>query len=190
MARFPRHSRRVTIFTIGHSTRRPEELLSLLLASGVRRLVDVRRYPGSRRYPHFGQAALQQSLAEHGISYVHEPALGGRRAPAPDSVNRAWRSASFRGYADYMATAEFLHALRRTLAGADADPTALMCAEAVPWRCHRQLIADAIVARGVEVRHIIGPTPPAVHVLNPAARVGAQQVLTYPDADTLQERLL
>lgn len=180
----------MTIFTIGHSTRRPDELLSLLRTNGVRRLVDVRRYPGSRRYPHFGQAALQRSLAAAGMSYVHEPALGGRRAPAPDSINRAWRSASFRGYADYMATPEFQAALLRMVAGAEAESTVLMCAEAVPWRCHRQLLADALLARGVEVRHIIGATPPAVHSLNPAARVGADLVVTYPAADAFQERLL
>src|SRR5690606_39960551 len=126
----------------------------ILRAHGIRRLVDVRRYPGSRRHPHFSREALERSLPADGIAYEHERDLGGRRAPAPDSVNDAWRSASFRAYADYLQTAEFEAALGRLLAGADV-PTAIMCAEAVPWRCHRQLIADVLVARGHEVLDIL-----------------------------------
>ena len=122
------------IFTIGHSTRTEEEFLELLRAHGVRRLVDVRRFPGSRRYPHFSRESLERVLPEHGIAYEHAPDLGGRRSPSKDSVNDAWRSASFRAYADYMGTPEFERALGRLLDGADRLPTAIMCAEAVHWR--------------------------------------------------------
>ena len=125
---------------------------------------DIRRYPGSRRYPHFSRESLAQSLP---ITYVHVPELGGRRKPLPDSPNTGWRNEQFRAYADYMATPEFAAALDMLL---DSDVrTAIMCAEAVPWRCHRLLISDALVARGVEVRHILGPAPAQPHVLTAGA---------------------
>ena len=178
------------LYTIGHSTRTHEELVALLRAHGVRRVVDVRRYPGSRRQPHFSRESLERSLPEAGIAYRHEPALGGRRTPRPDSPNGAWRSASFRAYADHMDSGEWRAALERVLATAAAEPTAVMCAEAVPWRCHRQLIADAAVARGVEVRHILTATSAPPHALNPDARVGPGHRLRYPAAASEQPDLL
>lgn len=183
VARFPQWGARVTVFTVGHSTRTLAEFLALLRAHGIRRVVDVRRHPGSRRYPHFARDTLRDSLARDGIDYVHEPGLGGRRRPLPGSRNAAWRSASFRGYADHMAEREFTDALARILADAAEIPTALMCAEAVPWRCHRQLIADALVARGIAVRHIIGSGTPTVHGLHPAARIGPGYGISYPAPD-------
>jgi uncharacterized protein (DUF488 family) len=169
-----------TVFTIGHSTRALADLLALLEEFEVTTLVDVRRFPGSRRYPHFGGPALAQSLAGAGIGYVHEPDLGGRRDPRPDSVNTAWRVASFRGYADHLASPEFRAGLERVIALSREGRPVVMCAEAVPWRCHRQLIADALVARGVAVRHILGPGQVRAHELNPSARPGPDGVLVYP----------
>src|SRR5881394_1764446 len=143
------------IYTLGHSTRTAEEFLGLLNTFGIATAVDVRRFPGSRRYPHFSREALQQDLPAAGIAYVHEPDLGGRRNPAPDSPNTAWRNSAFRGYADYMDSDTFRAALERLIAHAGQAPTAIFCAEAVPWRCHRRLIADALVARGHDVLHIL-----------------------------------
>ncbi len=174
-------------FTIGHSTRPLAELVQLLRAHEVERLVDVRRFPGSRRNPQYGEEALARALAEAGIAYVHEPALGGRRRARPDSPNAHWRDPGFRGYADYMATPDFAAALGRLEAGAVEGVTAFMCAEAVPWRCHRQLIADALVARGHEVAHIVGPGPARPHVLNPAARVGPDGAIVYPGGEDASE---
>jgi len=171
-----------SVLTIGHSTRTLAELLGLLAEFEATTLVDVRRYPGSRRYPHFGGPALARSLAGAGIGYVHEPDLGGRRDPSPASVNTAWRVAAFRGYADHMASAEFRAGLERVLALAETARPVIMCAEAVPWRCHRQLIADALVSRGVAVRHILGPGQERAHELNPRARPGPDGVLVYPAA--------
>src|SRR5881275_3311401 len=136
------------IYTIGHSTRELGEFLDLLAAHRVTQVVDVRRYPASRRHPHFARDALAAALAGVGIAYHHEGDLGGRRTARPDSANTAWRSAAFRGYADYMDTDAFQRALGRVIELARARPTTLLCAEAVPWRCHRQLIADALLARG------------------------------------------
>jgi len=140
--------------------------------------VDVRRFPGSRRHPHFGKEALRAGLVAAGISYRHEPDLGGRREPRPDSPNTAWRVAGFRGYADHMASREFQSALARLVAEPHV-PTAVMCAEAVPWKCHRQLIADALVARGVEVVHLLGRGQRQAHVLNPAAALLGDGALVY-----------
>lgn len=168
------------IFTVGHSTRPQEELMAILEEAGVELLVDVRRFPGSRRHPQFGKEALRAGLAEAGIAYRHEPDLGGRRDPRPDSPNTAWRVAAFRGYADHMASPEFRAALERLIAA--AGPAAVMCAEAVPWKCHRQLIADALVVRGVEVVHLLGVGQRQPHALNGAAVVGADGVLIYPAA--------
>ncbi len=168
------------IWTIGHSTRPVEELVELLRAQGVTQLVDVRRFPGSRRHPQYGREALAASLQDAGVTYVHEPGLGGRRPAARESRNTFWREAGFRGYADYMATAEFAEALRRLeLLGAER-PTAIMCAEAVPWRCHRQLVADALVAGGHDVIHILGAGRVQPHQLNRAALIEGGGTLTYP----------
>jgi uncharacterized protein (DUF488 family) len=143
------------VFTIGHSTRTLDAFLALLHREAIGHLVDVRRFPVSRRYPHFDSAPLAASLAELGISYEHALALGGRRSADPASRNIGWRNTSFRGYADHTATPEFQAALDRLLAAADRAPTVIMCAEAVPWRCHRTLIADAVLARGRRARHIL-----------------------------------
>ena len=179
----------MTLYTIGHSTRTLDELLLLLDAHGIARVVDVRRYPGSKRHPHFSRESLAVALPAHGIVYQHAPELGGRRAPRPDSPNGAWRSASFRAYADYMAEPAWQAALAAVLDGAGQRPTALMCAEAVPWRCHRQLIADVLVARGVDVRHVLSPAEARPHVLNPHAVVGADGQLRYPAPEQQQAEL-
>jgi uncharacterized protein (DUF488 family) len=159
------------VFTIGHSTRPIEELLSLLAENGVRGLVDVRRYPGSRRHPQFSRDALAASLASAGLEYVHEPGLGGRRAARPDSPHTAWRVEAFRGYADHMETPEFEAALARLMERSAGETVTILCAEAVPWRCHRRLISDALVARGVPVLHILGPGRADPHELDPNAHV-------------------
>jgi uncharacterized protein (DUF488 family) len=168
------------IFTIGHSTRTADELLALLRAHGIRRLVDVRRYPGSRRHPQFSRELLSAQLAAAGIEYVHATELGGRRSAQPESANDAWRSTAFRGYADHMASAEFQAWLERLITWAAGSDTAIMCAEAVPWRCHRQLIADALVARRVGVTHIASATRAEAHSLSPHAVVSAAGGVTYP----------
>jgi uncharacterized protein (DUF488 family) len=143
------------IHTVGHSTRSLDELVALLRRHGVEHLADVRAHPGSRRYPHFGRDSLQISLPSLGIGYSHHPELGGRRRGLPDSPNGAWRNASFRAYADYMGTDDFTTALDALLDIAKEKRVAIMCAEAVPWRCHRWLISDALVAREVDVHHIL-----------------------------------
>ncbi len=165
------------VYTIGHSTRTLDELIGLLREHDVRRLADIRRFPGSRRYPHFSRESLASSLPEAGIEYVHVVELGGRRDPLPDSPNTAWRNGQFRGYADHMATAEFRNALDRLLAS--DVPSAIMCAEAVPWRCHRNLVSDELTRRGHEVIHILGPGASRGHVINPVARV-VDAHLVYP----------
>ena len=168
------------LFTIGHSTRELNEFLELLRAHRIERIVDVRRYPGSRRHPHFGSESLRLSLAEHAIAYRHAPELGGRRRSDVASLNTFWRSDSFRAYADYMDTPAFRGALARVLEEAELERTAVMCAEAVPWRCHRNLISDAVVALGTPVEHIIDAGAPQSHVLNPGARVRSDGTLVYP----------
>jgi uncharacterized protein (DUF488 family) len=172
--------RAVVLYTVGHSTLAPNEFLALLRGHGIEHLVDVRRFPGSRRHPHFAAESLARALAHEGIRYTHEPELGGRRSAAANSPNTAWRAAGFRAYADYMATPAFQAALERLLDHAGEAATAIMCAEAVPWRCHRQLIADALVAREHEVRHITSMTRADPHRLNPDARVSEQRTITYP----------
>ena len=173
------------VFTIGHSTRELDHFLALLRDNGIERLADIRRYPGSRRYPHFSQDALSQSLPAHGMEYVHVPELGGRRKPLPDSPNTAWRNEQFRAYADHMATEEFQSAVDTLLAS--PKRTCVMCAEAVPWRCHRNLLADELTRRGIEVIHIVGPRSVQRHVMNSHARIQGGRVV-YPDSD--QGRLL
>jgi uncharacterized protein (DUF488 family) len=177
---------RLALFTVGHSTRGLDKLVELLREHEVTLLADVRTVPGSRRMPHFGGAALTAVLPRLGIDYVHLPELGGLRRPRPDSPNTGWRNESFRGYADHMATPEFQAGLDRLLALARDRGVAVMCAEAVPWRCHRSLIADALLARGVEARHIIGHGAARPHTLTPFARVEGARI-TYPAP--VQDRL-
>jgi uncharacterized protein (DUF488 family) len=168
----------VTVYTVGHSTRSLDDFVALLHREGVRALVDVRAFPMSRRHPHFNQEALAVSLAAHGIAYRHAPALGGRRRPRADSPNMAWRNESFRAYADHMGTPAFREALTDLIANAQRVRTAVMCAEAVPWKCHRSLIADALLARGCEVRHVLDASTDR-HALMDIARVENGEV-TYP----------
>lgn len=168
-----------TLYTIGHSTRTIDELLALLKAHRIELLVDVRTAPGSRRNPQFGQDSLRESLRAGGIEYLHMKSLGGLRRPRPDSPNAAWRNASFRGYADYMQTIQFEQAIDELMAAASAARSVIMCAEAVPWRCHRSLIGDALVVRGVEVIDIVGPKSARAHQLTSFARVDGTRV-TYP----------
>ena len=142
---------RTVVFTVGHSTRALDDFIALLTAHGVQRLVDVRTVPRSRHNPQFNRDTLPQALQAAGIGYVHMAGLGGLRKPRPDSVNAAWRNLSFRGYADHMQTAEFAESLCELMASANKEQLALMCAEAVPWRCHRSLIGDALLAHAVAV---------------------------------------
>ncbi len=167
------------IYTIGHSTRSADEFLALLQAHGISQLADVRSFPMSRRHPQFNRDVLGPFLEAHGIIYRHMPALGGRRRPLPDSINSGWKHASFRGYADYMGTAPFEAALDELERFAAAGPTAVMCAEAVWWRCHRRLLADALLVRGTPVRHIVSAADAKPHELSDFARVSGSRV-TYP----------
>lgn len=168
-----------TLYTVGHSTRSAEEFVRLLRAHGIECVADVRTLPRSRRNPQFDTEALARTLAETGIEYVHLPRLGGLRRPRRDSRNTGLRSAGFRGYADHMETEEFEAGVTELLALAGRKRTAFMCAEALWWRCHRSLLSDALVARGIEVRHILGEQRAEPHRLTPCARiVGARP--TYP----------
>jgi uncharacterized protein (DUF488 family) len=169
----------VRIWTIGHSTRTIDEFTSLLKENEIKLLADVRAWPGSKRYPQFNKDTLAESLTAHGISYEHFPELGGKRKSKPDSRNAAWRNASFRGYADYMETEQFQKGIQRLLNVAEeTGPTAIMCAEAVWWRCHRSLIADYLKVRGVEVLHILGANKIEPHPYTSAAHI-VDGVLSY-----------
>jgi uncharacterized protein (DUF488 family) len=170
---------KLTVFTIGHSTRTIEEFLAMLAAHGVLRLVDVRAIPKSRRVPQFNSDALAASLRKQGIDYLHMKSLGGLRHAKKDSANLGWHNASFRGYADYMATKEFRDGLQHLLDLAGEKRTVIMCAEAVPWRCHRSLIGDALLARGVHVDHIMNATSTYPHEMTPFAKVAGLSVV-YP----------
>jgi uncharacterized protein (DUF488 family) len=174
-----------TIWTIGHSTRPIEEFTAALHAHGIKLLADVRLLPGSKRYPHFNNDALAAALAQCGIAYEHFRDLGGRRRPRPDSQNTAWRNEAFRGYADHMETPVFEAAIARLLESAAAvGPTALMCAEAVWWRCHRGLVSDYLKVRGVEVLHIVDGKKAEPHPFTSAATV-VDGRLSYAAADEL-----
>ena len=167
------------IYSIGHSTRSFDDFEALLEALGVRQLADIRTVPRSRRHPQFERDALAGALAARGIEYRHLPALGGLRHPRPDSPNTGWRNESFRGYADYMGTPAFERGLYDLLTLARVAPTSVMCAAAVWWRCHRSLLSDALVARGVEVLHVISASPATPHQFNPMARLVDGRVI-YP----------
>ncbi len=172
------------IWTIGHSTRTIEEFVRILTGHAIGMVVDVRQFPGSRRYPQFNKEELSQSLAAAGIGYAHLPELGGRRKPQQNSKNTAWRNAAFRGYADYMETNEFEDGVKRLIGLAAGENSAIMCAEAVWWRCHRALISDYLKARGIEVCHIIDERKSQPHPFTSAARVVAGQ-LSYRSEDQL-----
>ena len=179
MAKRSAHPTTPTVYTVGHSTRSLDELVDMLRAHGVTAIADVRRYPKSRKHPHFNDDALAKSLPLQGIRYLPFPALGGRRRPLKDSPNTGWRSESFRGYADYMQTPVFRQAIDDLLRVAAQQPTAIMCAEAVPWRCHRSLISDALLARGCAVLDVMSATTVTPHHLTPFARVDGGKIL-YP----------
>ena len=175
------------VLTIGHSTRMLEEFIVLLQAHGATRIVDVRTVPRSRHNPQFNKTLLPSSLEKAGLGYVHLPGLGGLRHAQPDSVNVGWRNATFRGYADYMQTPEFEQSLDELIQLANQERIVLMCAEAVPWRCHRSLIGDALLIRGVRTEDIMSATRRQVHALTPFAKVRGTTI-TYP-AEDLQRAL-
>lgn len=161
----------ITIWTVGHSTRTGEKFLEILRAHEIKVLVDVRSFPGSRRYPEFNRAELSQALSEAGIEYRHEPRLGGRRTPRADSHNTAWKNPSFRAYADHMESEAFRRGVEELLEVAAKERTAVMCAEAVWWRCHRSLIADYLKAEGHTVLHIIDQHKTEEHPFTSAAMI-------------------
>jgi uncharacterized protein (DUF488 family) len=175
------------IYTIGHSTRPLDEFISMLQAHSISRLIDVRTVPRSARNPQFNRESLPEDLAKARIQYEHLPALGGLRKPRPDSVNTGWKNESFRGYADYMQTPEFVRALERLIGEARIEEAeqandahvCIMCAEAVPWRCHRSLVSDALLARGIRAMHIMSAKAAQPHNLTSFARVRGERV-TYP----------
>jgi uncharacterized protein (DUF488 family) len=178
-----------TIYTIGHSTHSLEEFVHLLRGHGVARVADVRSIPRSRHVPQFNRDVFEASLHEQGLGYTFVTALGGRRHGRKDSVNTGWRNAAFRGYADYMATPQFAGGLAELMRLAADEPTAMMCAEAVPWRCHRSLIADALMVKGWEVRDIISAGPAALHRPTPFLRV-VDGELRYPAEESTQSSSL
>jgi uncharacterized protein (DUF488 family) len=161
----------LTVWTIGHSTRPLDLFLGLLEHHRIEAIADVRRFPGSRRHPQYGSDALQSTLAEHAIGYRWMPELGGRRRTSPDSPNTVWKNAAFRGYADYMQTTEFAAAFAGLLAFAAQQRTCVMCAEAVWWRCHRSMIADALKSRGIRVLHIMDAGKTTEHPYTAPARI-------------------
>ena len=173
------------LWTIGHSTRKIDHFISLLEENGIKLVVDVRSFPGSKRYPQFNKEVLADSLGQHGIRYEHFADLGGRRKPKHTSRNIAWRNASFRGYADYMETEEFRKGIERLIdLTSAARPAAIMCAEAVWWRCHRALISDYLKARSIEVIHIVDSNKTEPHPFTSAARM-VNGELSYAASESL-----
>jgi uncharacterized protein (DUF488 family) len=171
-----------SVLTIGHSTRPLDALIAALEAHGVARLLDIRTIPRSRHNPQFNRENLAAALPAAGIAYRHRPGLGGLRHPRPDSPNRGWRNSGFRGFADYMQTDAFAQEMAALVSEAQSERLAIMCAEAVPWRCHRSLVADALLVRGVPVEHIMDEGHRAPHKLTPFARVDGTRI-TYPPAE-------
>lgn len=175
------------VCTIGHSNRSIEEFLELLRLNEIERVLDIRTVPRSRHNPQFGQDMLPSSLAEVGIAYQHMAGLGGLRHPRKDSMNGGWRNTSFRGYADYMQTDEFAENVAAVARLAQTTRCVLMCAESVPWRCHRSMVADALTVRGFRVEHIIGKQKRRAHSLTPFARVDGLRI-TYPPEQVEQQQ--
>jgi uncharacterized protein (DUF488 family) len=169
-----------TIFTVGHSTRTLEEFLRILRKYAIARVVDVRTVPRSARNPQFNRETLPGALAGEGVAYLHLPELGGFRHARPDSINTGWRNASFRGFADYMQTDAFRDGIEKLIALARVERCAILCAEAVPWRCHRALVGDALAARGMTVEDILDADHSQPHRMTPFARVEGT-IVTYPD---------
>lgn len=168
-----------TLYTLGHSTRSEQEFLELLTEHGIERVIDIRTVPGSRHNPQYGKQQMQRWLPAAGVEYMHMESLGGLRKTVKDSVNTGWRNPSFRGYADYMQTPEFAAAVDELVELAGQRPTAIMCAEAVPWRCHRSLVGDALLVRGVEPIDVIGPGSARDHKMTKFAAVDGRRI-TYP----------
>ena len=181
------NAKKFEVFTIGHSTRPIEQFIEILKAHGVKRVIDVRTILRSRHNPQFNRDSLAESLRGSGIGYTHIKKLGGLRHPAKDSTNLGWRNSGFRGFADYMQTPEFEAALARAIRLAKTKPCALMCAEAVPWRCHRSLIADALKVRKIPVKHIVSSTRAQPHKITPFALIRAARI-TYPDETVRRSR--
>ncbi|MDD5319442.1 MAG: DUF488 domain-containing protein [Methylococcales bacterium] len=174
------------VLTVGHSTRPLEAFIDLLKAHSVTRLIDVRTVPRSRHNPQFDRDTFSVALESSGIHYTHAIGLGGFRRTSPDSPNLGWRNEAFRGYADYMQTPEFAENLADLIERAKQERVALMCAEAVPWRCHRSLIADALIVHGIRVEEIISETRRQLHTMTPFAKVDGTAI-TYPPYETLPE---
>lgn len=175
----------LTIFTIGHSTHSIEEFVEMLKAHDIRLVADVRTIPKSRHNPQYNSDELSAALREHSIGYEHMPGLGGLRHAKKDSINTAWENASFRGFADYMQTEDFDRSLNTLIETAGKQPTAIMCAEALPWRCHRSLIADALLARGITVMDIMSKTSAKAHTMTPWAHVMGTTI-TYPKSESAE----
>jgi uncharacterized protein (DUF488 family) len=187
MTKCPSERTGCAVVTIGHSTRTLETFIRLLQTYEVKQVVDVRTVPRSRHNPQFNRETLPDDLKDAGIEYLHMPGLGGLRRPRPDSTNMGWRNASFRGFADYMETPEFENHLGKLVGLAQRKRVALMCAEALPWRCHRSLIADALEVRGIRVAHILSSTDLQLHRIWPFARVDGTR-LVYPPEKTLEQQ--
>jgi uncharacterized protein (DUF488 family) len=180
-------AKKFEVFTIGHSTRPLDEFIELLKAHGIKRVIDIRTIPRSRHNPQFNREAFAKSLRAEGIGYTHIKKLGGLRHSKKDSINLGWRNPSFRGFADYMQTPEFETALERAIKLAKTKPSALMCAEAVPWRCHRSLVADALAVRKIPVKHIVSPARAQAHKITPFALVRVSRI-TYPNETRRRRR--
>lgn len=173
-------TRNAIVYTIGHSTRSIEEFAAILQGNGVSKLIDIRTVPRSRTNPQYNAERLAEELAPYAIDWRHMPGLGGLRKPKKDSINAGWRNESFRGYADYMQTEQFRTNLEELIAESEMHTVAIMCAEAVPWRCHRSLVADALLARGLEVRHIMSASKTDVAKLHTFAVIDQSDNVIYP----------
>ena len=172
------------IFTVGHSTRKAEEFAELLKEYGIEQIADIRTIPKSAYNPQFNSHFLEKSLESLGIRYAHLEKLGGLRHAGKDSENLGWKNKSFRGFADYMQTPEFEDGINELLKISKGLKTAIMCAEAVPWRCHRSLVADALLSRGIKIIHILGKGSSKEHEMTPFAKAGSKGRITYPEEDS------